>query len=61
MEAKKTTAEDVRHWPFTFRISRRERQLLRVAAEQQGKSYASVVREALDPLFAELAVSASDC
>ena len=55
MNTTKTASEESRLWPFTMRISRRERHLLRIAAEQAGRSRADVARDALDPLFAVLA------
>lgn len=43
-----------RTWPFTIRITRRERQLLAQAAAKQKLSRAEIARIGLNPLFAEL-------
>lgn len=48
-------AGDGRNWPQSIRITRRERQLLREAATDQGASIAKILRQELDPLFSRLA------
>ena len=47
--------QESRIWPFTIRISLRERRLLQLAAIRGKQSRAAVVRTALDPLLSDLA------
>ena len=52
---QQSAAGDGRNWPFTFRVTREERRLLRRAALEQQTSVAEIVRRSgLDSLLSRL-------
>ncbi len=48
------TGQDGRNWPFTMRVTMRERGLLTTAARSRKTSRADVARSVLNQLFVEL-------